>query len=337
MRILLHRYHPLVDDIALTFCTLGHSVDVCVNTSLSDHYGGFSDILSAAAKDDFYLNKVNFINLKVALSNICCRKYDLVGVDGVFSGDQILIDLCNKNSIPFFCIQSYPNTFDKPSNNILSLGWSLPFFAYNSRFPSEGDKKHSNWKHLNDNCSEGYKNIVCFYPNFWKLKQKLDNKISRDTFSDKLVTSIHSYGVHNKYSYECFKKFTKHIECDNITNLSQDLFHEQLLSGKYFAFLMLKWADQPGIALLEAMLCGLPVFTLNSYILASFNQDVLIDEYNCISRDTLPELISDCISASRDKDFIFSLGQNASNHAKIITSFDRQSKNLDRFLKKCLQ
>lgn len=328
MKILINFYHPVCIDLATTFKKLGHTVDVCFNTDIKDHYGDWNILLEKYKKN----SDINCISLKIAsLLLVKSKYYDLVGLDGVFNGDQLLMSICKEINLPYFCIDGYPNVYDEPSENILSFGWGLPLIQYNQKYQSEYHKKEIDWKNIFEKgCSES-KNIYVFYPNFWEIKTKtrVINSVGP------IISGVQNYKKYNKWSCEVFDKIKEKslIDIKNFEEVSHEVFIKELQLSR--AFLLLKWADRPGIALLEAMLLGKPILTMRSYILASFNPEILIDNFNCIIADTVEELIEKI--NVMDKNTYKLLGEHARNHALELTSFDRQKDKLQTFLERCVK
>jgi hypothetical protein len=328
MKILLARYHNVIDDIAITLKNLGHEVTICVNTDVVDHNGNSLDILNNLQIK--YKNQFNVVRLNQACVLLKQKKYDLLGCDGYYSGDSLLIDICKSQKIPHFCILGYPGRLDSPSNNILSFGFFLPFTQYWNCYPTEGHRKELDWKNISQNGKSDQKNICVFYPNFTELKQNLiETKEKNDLF----VSGIHRYEECNKYCYEVFKQVSKELNCKNFESRPQEEFLSTLKSSK--GLLMLKHGDMPGISLIQAMLLSKPVFTMKSYVLASMNQEVLIDGFNAVVADTVPELI-DRMKNITDQE-LYRLGNNAFLHAEMLTRFERQKNKLETFIQNCLK
>ncbi len=329
-RILLVYYHPVCWDLAQTFIELGHSVVVAVNPTIKDNYGTGADIIARA--EEKYKGKFKVIPLALGIFGIRSQGYNLVGCDGVFDGDEQVMDACKVTKTPLFNLQGYPNVADEPAQNILSLGWFTPTVQYHQKYPSEGHKKSIDWKTIAETGESEGKNICVFYPNFWELKKK--TSVIYDVYlpNDGFVSLIQGYEKWNKWSFEAFKKVRKGQKVRNLEGLDHNevLNHLQTSQG----LIHLKWADQPGIALIEAMLFGKPVLTMQSFVLASMNQEVLINHYNSIVADSIDELVEH-MQPEYD-DFLVALGENAKKHANMLTDFGRQKHKLKRFIDRCV-
>lgn len=315
-------------DICLALTKLGHKVTLSVNDKVQDHYGSWKELglkLKEKYKDNF---DVVFINQALAL--IKAKQFDLVGVDGVFDSDQLIMDVCKNEKIPYFCVQGYPSCHDEPSNNILSLGNILPTVQYYSNYPTEGHRKEIDWKNIAETGKSAGKNICIFYPCFFELKQNLQTTKEK---SNKFISGIHRYEECNKYNYEVFKQVQQHVDVENFDSKSHDEFILELKKSK--GLLMLKSQDEPGISLLEALLATKPVFTMRSYVLASMNQNVLIDGFNAVVADSVDELIYRMKNIT-DAD-LYRLGTNAYLHAEMLTRFERQKNKLQTFLENCVK
>jgi hypothetical protein len=331
MKILLNYYHPVSEDLAITFRELGHEVFISINTGVKDHYGDWK-ILYDLLKEKY--NDGSVVTLSQARVMVKTKQVDIVGVDGVFSGDQDLMQICKNVSVPFFCIQGYPLVANEPSYNILSLGWFLPQVQYVSVYKDESEIKTRDWKNIYEIGESDMKNICVFYPNFHQLKKDITN-FNNSTNNKKLVSAVQQYEKYNYYSYLLFRDIKKELEKNGITvnNLESqprmDVLDEISSST---ALLHLKFADQPGIAIFEAMLLGKPIVTMKQFVLASFNQEVLIDNYNAIIADDVEELKSRILTTD-----LVHLGMNAYRHAHMLTSLGRQSGKLEKFLQKSLR
>ncbi len=332
MRILINRYHPVSEDLAITFSKLyPNSVTLSVNTAINDHYGSWKAVYENIKS--FY-PEFKTITLQQALVMVKSKQFDLVVCDGVFDGDKLLMDVARQGGVPTANIQGYPYTQDEPAQNILSLGWFLPQVQYVNKYPNEYAVKMGDWKNIATAGSSAGKNICVFYPNFWRLIETLQRGpvlSTGTTQPDGYLSAIHRYEECNEWPYKVFCEVKEKIAPLSVTNLSglktEEIARRLILSR---GVLMLKAFDQPGIFLFEALLCGAPIFTMKSYVLGSFNQDVLIDGFNACIADTVPELIE------RMKSYEYSeMSENAGNHARMLTSFERQQHKLKTFLENC--
>lgn len=326
--ILINKYHIVSFDICLTLKRLGHNVTLSINTDIKDHYKNWNDIYLKSKEK--YKNEFKVITLREAVLNLKNKKYDLFGCDGHFSGDELLVNVCKNEKIPFFFTSGYPLTTDKASENILSLGWTMPTIQYLQKYPSEGHRKEEDWKNICLHGKSEGKNIFVFYPNFFELKQNLQQEAEK---KDQFVSGIHRYEECNRWCFGVFKEVQKQIDVRNFDSKTHEEFIEELKKSK--GLLMLKHADQPGISLFEAMLLSRPVFTMKSYVLASNNQEVLIDGFNAVVADTVPELI-DRMKNITDAE-LYKLGTNAYLHAEMLTRFERQKHKLQTFLENCVK
>lgn len=328
MRILINRYHPVCEDICLALTKLGHKVTLSINDKVRDHYGCWKE-LGLKLKEK-YKNQFDVIFVNQSLALIKAKQFDLVGCDGVFDSDQLIMDVCKVEKVPFFNINGYPGCHDEPSDNILSLGNILPTIQYNSQYPTEGHKKELDWKNIAQHGKSYGKNICIFYPCFFELKQDLQTTREK---TNKFISGIHRYEECNKYNYEVFKQVQEHVDVENFDSKSHDEFIQELKKSK--GLLMLKSFDEPGISLFEALLNARPVFTMRSYVLASMNQNVLIDDFNAVVADSVGELIHR-MKTITDAD-LYRLGTNAYLHAEMLTRFERQKNKLQTFLENCVK
>lgn len=322
-KILIYRYHPVCEDLCLTFSKMGFNVTLVIDNTIKDHYGDWSNLLFEIKQK---YSEFNVVNLSQALCFLNQSKYNLVGLDENFQKSDLIIDVCNNKNIPYFAIDGYPNVYNKKSKNILSLGWMLPTIQYNQKYPSEIHKKEEDWKNIFEKGISDTKNICVFYPNFWNLKNKIVNSAN---FRDGFISVIQRYEECNRWNFEVFNLVKKKFKIENLQGLSNDFVVEKLLNSK--ALVLLKWSDRPGIGLFEAMLLGRPVVTMKSFVLASGNFDVLIDGYNAIVADSVDELLERMSSEN-----FYKLGENAYNHSIMLTDFDRQKRKLNTFLKRCI-
>ena len=335
MKILVNRYHPVSEDLAITLARIfpQATIYLSVNTEISDHYGKWQHVYEHL-KDQY--REFETITLTRAALLIKQKQIDLVLCDGVFDGDKLLMDLCAFYNVSLVNIQGYPYTFDENAKNILSLGWFLPQIQYVKQYPSEGHVKQIDWKNIFENQKSGGKNVCVFYPNFWNFKKFVSSvgfttdKLREET--DRYISAIHRYEECNEWPFKVFGKVKEKLnptKIENMTGLtSVEVFNKCTLSK---GALMLKAFDQPGIFLFEAMLSGLPIFTMKSYVLGSFNQDVLIDGFNACVADTVDELI-----LRMKSDEWKSLSKNTFHHVDMLTSFERQQHKLKTFIENSL-
>lgn len=341
MKILLNRYHPICEDLAITFTKLGHEVFLSIKTTINDHYGSWKKVFDDC-KEGY--KEFTTIDYKQALIMINKGQFDLVGFDGVFEGDAEILEICNRVGTPHFSISGYPGVLDEPSSNILSLGWSMPTLQYWNKYPSEAHRKLHEWKEIAATGRVPGKNFCVFYPNFWRLKtpSHLDGLFFRNiSQTPYFVSGIQRFKECNPWNYEVFSQVKDKIElnlgtvenCEGLTN--KDFITKV---GKSWGLLHLKQADQPGISVLEALLYGKLVITMRSFVLASHNQDILIDGITAIVADSVDELIERMLSLGEIK--VRQLSSPKSkliNHAYNMTSFDRQADKLQKFLENCLK
>lgn len=335
--LLLVYYHPVIFDLAIAFKEIFEKVEICVTNDLKDNYGTHEDVIQKAKSKGF---EAYLINRAVAF--LRAKKYTLVGLDGVFQGDKTLIDVCNSQNTPYFCINGYPHNTDEPSKNILSFSWYLPQQQYRKMYPSEAHVKQLDWGNLVKNGSMDGKNICVYYPPFLELKSWLfskgvDLKRRRDWKRTEFTSFIHRFEECNKESYEVFKTLQQHVPLSNYSNLSSEEVWNKMHDS--YGLVHLKHADCPGISLIESMLIGRVPIVMRNFVLASQNQDLLIDEYSAIICDTVDELID------RTTDYMNEVAKNPSynmfeaatqKHAFEITSLSRQSRKLRKFVENCL-
>lgn len=324
MKILLVYYHPIIWDLAQTLLELGNEVEVAVNPNIKDNYGTGLDIIKKWSK------QFTVRPLQAALALIKAKKYDLVGCDGVFDGDSLVIEVCKSKDVPFFCIDGYPNTTDEPADNILTFGWALPTLQYNNQFPSEYHKKEVDWQHIAFDGESPIKNFCVFYPNMWYMHQPYS---ANGIQEKKLISGIQRFEECNKWNYAVFEKIKTKLRRWDIQNLEK-CSHEHFLKElqKSEGLLHLKWADKPGISVLESMWLGRPIVTLRSFVLSSFNQDLLIDDYTAIIADDIDELVD----RVNEKYYLSDLGYCVQDHVRMLCSFERQKDKLQRFLNGCV-
>jgi glycosyltransferase involved in cell wall biosynthesis len=323
--LLLAYYHPVVFDLALSFKKIFHDVHVCATNDLKDNYGGVSEVQARCKRLGLH-----FMPLMAAAMGIKSKKYDLVGVDGVFHGDSVLMDSCEGGKVPFFCINGYPHNRDEPSKNILSLSWFLPQFQYRQSYPHEVHVKELNWKRIAENGKDDkQKNVFVFYPEFSQLKNNIGLP-QRPALPTKLVSFIHRFEECNENSFKVFERVSETVGgIENYTSLSQIEVWKKLREAK--ALVHLKHGDCPGIAVLEAMLLGTPPVVMKDFVLASNNQEVLIDGQSAMVCDSVEEMIERINSTEANH-----LSLRSSLHAKMITDFPRQQRKLKSFFERCI-
>lgn len=333
--LLLVYYHPVVFDLALSFSKLFDRVDICVTPGLKDNYGDHNDVVSKAKSLGF-----DAFLTPVALMNIKSKKYDLIGLDGVFQGDKTIMDVC-LGKIPHFCINGYPHNMDEPSANILSFSWYLPEKQYRQSYPSEAHVKQIDWENISTKGRSDGKNICTFYPEFSELKRwgSIRYKVRRDEF----VSFIHRFEECNKHSYSVFEQVGQKVVLKNYSSLNQEAVWDKILSS--YGLIHLKHGDCPGIALLESMMLGRTPIVMKSFVLASQNQEVLIDAHSAYVCDTVDEMIDRSLRLMDAVDFTYRDGQfdnltdiekSTKRHALMLTDFNRQIPKLLTFFNRCL-
>src|SRR5690606_39619233 len=122
-------------------------------------------------------------------------------------------------------------------------------------------------------------------------------------------------------------------EAENLEKKPKDFVYDKLSKCK--ALLHLKQGDQPGVAVMEAMIFSKPIVTVKPFVWTSFNADIVIDGYNSLVSESLPELIERVKNTSEDE--FKRLGQNAKVHIEMMSSFDRQKHSLNRFIERCFK
>lgn len=330
MKTLLVYYHPIVWDLAKTFQKMGHEVTVAVNTNIKDNYGTGHDIIKKEKAKN--LHTFDIIPLTTAVALLNANRFDFMGCDGVFDGDKLVMDLCNKKNVPYFCISGYPGVMDEPSENILSFGWTIPTFQYANKYPSEGHRKMVDWREIVEKGRSQTKNMCVFYPQLWYMRSFLDDNQTPLTRPE-LVSGIQRYEECNEWNFKLFKKLQENvlpISLVNYEGVSHDEFLKKVQRSR--GLVHLKQADQPGISVLEAMRMSTPVITMKSFVLASHNQDLLIDGYNSVVADSYEELIERVALFDLPE-----LGYNAKKHSEMLCSFKRQRYKLDQFIDRCFE
>jgi hypothetical protein len=329
-------YHPVIFDLAISFSKLFKSVDICVVNDLKDNYGTTASVINKAKSLGLTCLPFNQAILKIKT-----KHYSLVGLDGVFQGDSFIMDLCDSMLVRYFNISGYPHTVDERSKNILSFSWYMPQMQYRSKYPAEGYVKELNWaKIANFGYDHDQKNIFVFYPEFSKLKQTRINfliKVDRLHF----ISAIHRFAECNQNSYKVFEQIRDRIlpiPFLNASSLSQENLYSIIANS--YGMIHLKHADCPGISLIESMLLGRVPFVLKDFVLASNNQEVLIDNHSAKVCSTVEELIDRSIEHKKELDKILngfsSIEVSTMKHADMLTNFNRQKQGLINFFNRCL-
>lgn len=324
--LLLVYYHPIILDLAETFSRIFKKVTITAGPNLKDNYGGFED-LKNKIKSKKALENIDFIPLAVAQIKI--KSFDLVGLDGVFDGDDTIMGLCKNKGVPYFCINGYPHQLDEPSDNILAFSHFLPQQQYRKNFPHEGYVKEVDWKEIAEKgCSSG-KNILVFYPELNDAKRYYNSNF-KINYNQDFVSFIHRYEECNKWTFKVYQNLKNEFPTlENYSNKTQDEVFRLMDESR--GLLHLKHADCPGISVLEALVFGVPVCTIRSFVEASQNQEVLIDNFNAIIAEDVNELIERMKTLTRtsfleNRDYIWNL-----------TSFNRQKNKLERFFEQCMK
>lgn len=327
MRVLAHHYHPIVEDFCLSLSKhLKFSVDCAIKIDINDHYGSHAEILK---QNQSKYSEFKSIPYTQALVQLKAGLYDLIFLDGVYDGDKQIVDLCNQKNIPYVAISGYPFLRDEAgAKNILSFSWFMPQVQFLNQFPTEGHVKQQSLD-VSSN-----KNICIFYPEFSYAKQfaKENPRLLSAVYHEKFCSFIHRFEECNPQHYKHFKDIESKLgqEIPNYTGLTQG---EVLYRMNHSRGLVLtKWADAPGIALFEAQLLGVTPFVFQQYVLASFNQEVLIDGMSAVTSNSDDEFVSNLRSDKWAK-----LSASTQQHAMMITDFGRQQDKLEKFIQKCLQ
>lgn len=335
--LLLVYYHPVIFDLALTFKKLFRNVEICVTNDLKDNYGTHEDVIKKA---ESYGLKCRLINQ--AMIKLRTNQYDLVGLDGVFQGDKLIIDACNAFNVPYFAISGYPHTLDEPAKNILSFSWYMPQMQYRHKYPSEAHVKQLNWSKIADlGYDNEQKNFFVFYPEFSELKKFRDQQETNERFHPNFFSMIHRFEECNEKCFKVFKDIKDMLQGEliNYTSLTQTEVWQVMM--KSAGLIHLKHGDCPGIALLESMLLGRVPFVMKDFVLASHNQEVLIDEYSAMVCESKNEIAVRAIAHRAEISKIAygfsSLEASTMKHANMLTNFDRQKSGLILFFIKCLK
>lgn len=337
MNLLLNRYHPVVDDLAESFSKLEmfDEIDIAIDISIKDHYGNHLDILN---KNKEKFKEFNSIPTSLAFLNLKNKKYDLVGIDGVFTNDQEIMDICKESNIPWFCINGYPHQIDEPSNNILAFSWHLPFVQYKKANPHEGYVKERDWKNIAEKGRSDGKNICVFYPEMNEAKRYI-RKIVKLPDPEYFSSFIHRYKECNKWNYEVFSFLEMNLdwnnkELKNYSGLKQSEVFEKI--SKSYGVVHLKHADCPGITILESLVLGVPIITMSSFVKASLDQEFLIDNFTAIIADSKQELVDRSIELMKDGGLLEYSSKAIRNHSWILTDFERQEYKLRKFFERCI-
>lgn len=328
--LLLAYYHPIIFDLAVSFSSIFEKVEICVANNIKDNYGTHEDVIKRAKEYGF-----DAILLNRAIMKLKAKQYALVGVDGVFEGDKILIDVCSTENVPYFCINGYPHNFDEPSNNILSLSWFLPQMQYKKFFPSEAHIRAFDWGNMLNAERVMTKNICVYYPCMHFLKRYRDVGGLQPSERKEFSSFIHKIKELNKETFAVFEKVKNEVLLNNYDTLSQKEVWDKINAS--YGLIHLKHGDCPGIAIFESMIIGRVPIVMRNFVLASFNQEVLIDGHSAIVCDTIDELVE---RAKEHKEKIdrkeFGLETSTRQHIEVITNEDRQKQKLYKFVENCL-
>lgn len=338
MKLLLHYYHPIIFDLAESFKRIC-KVEIAINPSVTDNYGGIREHV-AMIEGNEHLSDVPWVPIMPAVMKIRQGMYDLVGIDGVFSGDDWIIQACKDSGVPYFCINGYAHNADEPGNNILSLSNFLPQIQYKQKYPSEGHIQGFDWKNIAEAGRSHGKNILVFYPEMNHVKRRFlwplevakgFDEVYRGQRINEVPSFIHRYEECNKWCYSAFEKVKDKLRDDFVVENFSGLSHDEVLEKIYNSrgLLHLKHGDCPGATLLEALIFGKPVFTMRSFVNACFNQEFLIDNFTAIVADDLDEL---CERIRRG----FTPSHAARKYIWELTSFERQKYKVERFFKRCI-
>lgn len=338
-KLLLVYYHPIIFDLAESFSRL-FDVEIAVNQNLKDNYGGAEEVCRKAEVLGF---RTHFLQTATAL--LRQKKYNLVGCDGVFDGDKLIMDLCDQLKIPYFNINGYPHNRDERAKNILSFSYFLPQFQYRNKFPWEQHVKELDCANF-ANGIKNDKNILVFYPEMKKAKDFAWSNRNSLFVKDKErlrfggCSLIHRYEECNKSSYSAFakvnselKKFNESYEVPNVSGAPPEQIYDLLYSSNFL--LHLKHGDCPGIAILEAMILGAVPVVSSGFIMASQNQEVLIDNHSAFVCDSLDEIINTCSDNFRELKNP-EIRVSMFEHVNMLTSYKRQEKKLEKFFEECL-
>lgn len=334
MKLLLNYYHPVIFDLAESFSRIFDEVVISCDMNLEDNYGGFNEVKNRV-KENEHLNCQVIPDIQ---AKIQIKQFDLVGLDGAFKGDDILMETCKGNGVPYFCINGYPHQFDEPGENILAFSWHLPQIQYKKRFPHEGYVKLDDWKHIAKNGRSPGKNVCVFYPEMNEAK-RFNTRFLEEFRKEEpkhFCSFIHRYEECNKFNYLVFEHLKNHIDTlENYSGLSQREVFEKM--SKSYATVHLKHADCPGISVLESLTLGIPVITMESFVKASFNQEVLIDGFNAIIATDKDDLVKRTIELIKWNGLLNYPMQSIRDHINVLTSFRRQKYKLEKFFEECMK
>lgn len=325
MKVLFHHYHPVIEDICNSFSTyLKFDIECAIKTDIIDHYGDHKELLR---KNQEKYKSFKSIPLQQALVKLKSKQYEVVFVDGVYDGDKDIIKICKDKNIPYICVSGYPYLKDEDSKNILSFSWFMPQIQFLNQFPTEGHVKQLS-------LDSSQKNILIWYPEFSHVKKysKENPHLLSAAYKNPYVSFIHRFEECNKEHYKHYKNIIEKFGEDipNYTNLTQQEVMFTLNQSRGLA--LMKWADAPGIALIESMLLGCVPFVFQQYILASFNQEILIDNYSAVTSNSDEEFVENLKSDKWAK-----LSESTQQHARMITDFGRQQEKLEKFIQECVK
>lgn len=326
MKVLVAWYHPVSESISDSFAThLKFSIDCAVKTDIFDHYGSHKDLLK---KNQEKYQSFKSITWQQGLLKLKQKQYDLLVVDGVYNGEKELIEIANQNNIPVIYISGYPYLRDEVgAKNILSFSWFLPQMQFINQFPTEGRVKQYSLDSLR-------KNVLVWYPEFQRVKKyaKENPRLLSAAYKNPFVSFIHRFEECNERHFAHYKNIIQKFGEDipNYTNLAQEEVMFTLNQSR--GLCLPKWADAPGIALIEAMLLGSVPFVFQQYILASFNQEVCIDGHSCVVSNSDDEFVENLRSGKWA-----TLSESTQQHARMITDFKRQQEKLEKFIQECIK
>lgn len=339
--ILLVYYHPVVFDLAVSFRRIFTSVEMCVTQDLVDNYGTQKDVIHRAESLGIKCQTIN----SSLLLKLKSKKYDFVGLDGVFQGDNLVIDICKASKIPYFAISGYPHTLDEPAQNILSFSWYMPQAQYRKKYPYEAGVKNENWREISANGSDSSgKNFFVFYPEFRELKDKISEIYDKNDRNFAFLSLIHRFKECNEHCFAVFDQVQRsledhQIELKNFSSLTQDQVWTKIFKSS--GLIHLKHGDCPGISVLESMILGRVPVIMRDFVLASQNQEVLIDNHSAIVCDSVKEMKERSLAhwheTKKCGNNYTKLETSTFRHAMMITDFERQKSGLIKFFNRCLE